>query len=337
MVVTIRVGDVWLRSIGDYGQVVVTDRFPGGCWSLDWEMALPSGVQPEVLSVGAYVQAYAGGLRWAGILDVPDWNEGKFSASGLSRIGENLAAVDTLGDPTAHPMAAVLAAIGRGALPWGTLETFTAVTDDPPTTYNTVSSVLNAYCEDKGKYWGVDQTGYLWVDSLPTSPGLFIAPGAGDIGTSTDTQVTHLYATYLNRSYRLANVIAASPVGQHRVERIVDLTERGPLTEVQAQALVDSIVARTGTQTRLTSGLTVSYGQITDARGQVVELSEVRPRGVVQANGIPDPRTQAANTRYVVGETVWDVTAGTVQINPLDQAPTDFAAVIEAEGGSVIL
>ena len=336
--ITIRVGDTWLHTIGGFEVEEVVDRWPGGPWSLSWTMNLDPGARPPALmEEGVLVQLYVGGgLRWSGRLGEPDWEQGQFFADGLCREGETALALGGSG-PTTNPGEAIYFAAARNATSWGSLVVFTAITELPGTDLNNISALLDAYCDSLGRRWLVDEFAQLQVSADPTTPTIYITPGLSDLGTSTQTQVTDLFATYLHAdTLKIERVSSPTSTAPRRIERSIDLSDLGPMTPAQAQGHVNGIMAKVGPQALLTGGIDVSYGQIVNANGTPLDLDRARAGQMARAQGVRDPRNDAPSTDFVVGESVWRPREGRLLLNPVEQVATDFAAVVEAIGGQVI-
>src|SRR5690349_9197312 len=94
----LRSNGVWLHGLGAVGDLKYSFAWSstgGGLLSVEWSMALPGGYSHPALQKNALVELMAGPvtLGWA-VLDEPDRNAWTFTADGLFRMGERMAAVN---------------------------------------------------------------------------------------------------------------------------------------------------------------------------------------------------------------------------------------------------
>lgn len=342
-----RVGEVrgsgrlgrWLHHLGHQGNEQIVHRYPGGSWSAGVTVALPPGVRPPELEAGRLVDAYVGPCRiWRGFMDEPDWESGRFTMSGLCRQAESVAALDFAGVATSSPADAVgAAALYRGAVNWGTLVDFATGRKALPaaTSVDSLSRLLDAWCELNGVRWSVDSDGQLFVVSDETVPSLFISPGVGMLGVTTEQTASRIVCGYYTLAMGYATVSAGGGSGP-TVERLVSLTSRGPMSAADAQAAADAIYAQAGYETpQFTGSITVRAGQVTNRGATPVALASIVAGPMCRILGMRDPRTGALSTDVVMEESVWDAPAGTVNLTPLNAVKGDIASIVESQQGSV--
>lgn len=338
---SLKVGGEWLDRVGWWGEVVVTDRWPGLCYGLSWRMALEPGERPPALmprpgKPKPLVEAFLGSRRrWTGYLQDADWDEGTFTATGLYRAGETVLAVDNAGNAQLDLGWALYWAseyYGRGALTWTALESFDPITDDPATDLNTISALTDEYARQKGRRWGVTADNLMFTSEDWTAPQLMVYPSVADIGATVEGAVDVIYARYIDKTtlnYRTA--IVGTP-GPGLVEEALDLTDRdryGYLTTAQAQAIASGYRAQASTAWNFTNGLTLTYGMVTTPGGEVVDMADVIARKLIRVYGCRDPRNGQPYTDFVIGESIWTTDDGVVQANPIQMVGRDQESVLE--------
>lgn len=325
-----------LTYIADYwGNPVVTHRRPGP-WGLTWDMGgTPYFRHPDLVR-GASVQLRHGPTPiWAGELTEPNFETQQFSAIGLCRQAEDAAALD-FGAITSNPKQAVNWAILRGKLDWSS---FHSLPDVPLVTeetqqFNTVSDLLDAWALQSNVTWRVDARTYIQYAAAPTTPSFVVTPGVGVLGVADEDFIADLYARYQTPSYKYATVEAHS--GDSGPDRLIDLTGRGPLTAVAAQAIVDNLMAQGRARTGWTNGIEVGHGDVLTPGGTPAALSEIRAGQMIRLLGLYDERGAAAYTDIVLDETVWNVADGTLQLKPVGLAARDLSSIVESVGGSLL-
>lgn len=83
-----------LSTIGAYGDLGWSSRWPGGCWEASWGLNVQKGWRHPKLRRGAAVRIMYGGLpAWTGELGAFDWDTGQATASGLYRRSEHYKAL----------------------------------------------------------------------------------------------------------------------------------------------------------------------------------------------------------------------------------------------------
>lgn len=336
----VRVGGIWLTSLGWWGDLVVTHRWPYGCWEATWAMNLRPYERPRGIVRGALVEVLdAGSPLWVGRLTEPDWSASSFTAIGLAREGETVACLSS-GLTTSIPNAAIDGGIARGALSWIRAADFSSTPfgeADATDQINYVTDLLDARSEEVGRRWAVGPDRRVYDAADPVTPSWHVTPGSGELGVADEDYVTDVYGRYRTTAGAFATVVASDPVAfAGRVERLVDLTGLGRISAARAQATVDGILAKFRARTGWTNGVTVTRDQITSPGGVSPALSSVRAGQLVRMQGLSDPRGLSASTDIVLGETIWDTTEQTIALNPVGMAPRDLASVVETEGGRLL-
>jgi hypothetical protein len=338
--VWISVNGTPLQFIGYWGDPVITHRWPYGSWELRWRMELKPNQRTNVLRRNADVIAYVGPSRvWRGYLTEPDFDSGEFIANGAARQGETAQAFDESYNATTVPNTAIDEARMRGAL-WWTRSNLFPISADPFGTvdadeFGSVNELLDAWSVSVAKKWWIDPDLYVRADADPTTPMWQVTPGAGTLGVADSDYWTHLYAVY-DTGAGYAKV-TASDTSQNvgRVERRIDLTDRGILTAPQAQGIVDGLIAQGIARTGWANGIQVGHGQVLTMGSTAASLSQVRAGHMVRLNGLFDERGLSAFTDIVIGESVWNVAADELQLNPVGLAARDLSSIVESAGGSL--
>lgn len=336
----ITVGGTPLSFIASWGDPVITHRWPYGSWELTWNMRLPYGFRHTDLNVGADVCAFVGPSRvWRGVLSEPNMDTLEFVAYGSARAADTAQALTSGGNPTTVPNTAIDQANARGAIPFARaglwpISATAFVTDDETDHFNSVTALMDAYSESVSKRWWVDVDNYARLDADPTTPSLMVTPGAGILGVADEDYVTHLYGTYLVKRRKFDHVTASDTTQDvGRIERRVDLTGLGVISQAKAQAVLDGMLAKGVARTGWTNGLEVGFGEVLTMGGTPVALSDVRAGAMVELTGLYDQRGDSASTDIILAETVWNVRDGLLKMNPVGLAARDFAKVVESMGG----
>lgn len=332
---SITVNGTPLSFIGYWGEPVATHRRRGGSWELTWKMDLPRGFRHDDLVHGAFVQGYVGPTKhWRGILTEPDLDTMEFVAQGSCRMAETALALDLAG-ATADPGDAIFYAEARGVIDWGGLEILSPVPGDAlPDGLLTIAELMDAYVAPTGKNWKVDPQGLMSTYDDPTEPTWMVPPGSTILGVADDDYWTGLVGNYITTTGTYAKVYASDPdAPEPRRERGVDLTPRGQLTAPEAQAVIDAMLAKGLARTGWTNGISVAAGELRTMGYTKAALSAIDAGEMVHLPGLRDERGNAAYTNVVVDETVWNVSEGRLQLNPVGLAPRDLSSIIESMGG----
>lgn len=338
--VMLRVDGTVLSTTLSYGDVTITDRWPYGPWSLSFGTSLsPRGRRPACLRPGALVEASAMGIpRWVGTLREPDAGAGDYQCDGLARQGEKAAALTSSMGPSLAPGDAIAQARARGLLTWVNRETWPTVAGDT-SVLRSVSQLLDASCEARGRRWAIDPYGVVYTGTDPVEPTLFLTAGVTPLGVSTDRQATDLIIGYRS-SATIASAVTRYPVAgsgaMTPVERLVDLSGRGLMTEAQAREIGAGILSRLdGGQPVFTSGVEVTRGMLTDRGGHPRPAFRPVHGRRLRALGMYDGRTGASSTEFVVGEATWVVAEDRLSMTPVEYTPRDLASIVEESAGTV--
>ncbi|NUR07705.1 MAG: hypothetical protein HOQ45_11940 [Nocardioidaceae bacterium] len=330
----------WLSTVAPVGGIEVDVRWPLGGYQLDFNLLLGPRKRPPVVSEGASAGLFVGGLpTFAGQVSEVDWSEGKITAIGMARVAETIPALtaDKL-QTSSTPDVLVDTAISLG---WNvtrpaSLSSAAMASSDTTESLNMTAAMLDMWAGDNGKRWYVDAASAVRSGVDPTTPEIYVLPGAGELSWSTQKQADKIIGQYADAQRR--NRIAT--VGTGTNVRAVDLTGRGPLTSTQANGILNQILAQSTTGGWV-GGLTLAAGQITMPGGLHPSLGRVARMVscglMVRLLGHRDPRPGrfALVTDVVIGQAVWNVDDRTITLTPLGSVARDFAAIVESFGGQV--
>jgi len=339
----VRVGGskgLWLSTLAPVGDIEVDVRWPLGGYELSFSVLLGARRRPAVIAKGAPCDLLLGGrVVFPGRISEVDWSEGKVTATGLCRDAETTAALTAGGTTTSTPNVAIDAAISRGA--WAvtrpaSLSSAAMASVDETDHVNYVAQLLDMWANDNGKRWYVDSDKAVRAGVDPTTPELYLLPGAGELSWATEKEATRVIGRWMDAS----GVFHTSFAGSGSQEQIVDLTDRGVLNGAQAVSILNQILARSSSGS-WAGGVTVSADQLVTVGGLRMDPSRVvrmAQRGLmVRLLGHRDPRPGrfSLTTDVVIGQAVWNVSGRTVALTPMGSVARDFASIVESFGGSV--
>lgn len=324
-----------LQSMAMWGDLKIADRWPYGCWEMQWNVILKPYQRIPRFATGAIVEARMGsGVRWRGTLGQPDWDTGAMRAFGLARRGEEAMALDVSEATTSVPDVAVDQAIARGVLPWRRRVSLSAVpfaATESTAQLNYVTALLDAWANSEGKRWGVDARGDVYAAEDPTVPSIHVRPGAGELGVSDRNEVARIFGRFeaLDGSYQTASVGAGAP------EVGMSLFKYGPIDMVKATAVITGIRDRVQAAPGWSNGLTLTADQVTTTGGQRLGLDRVVAGKMARLLGLYDARGRWASTDIVLAGSDWDVTAGMVAVEPVALDDETLAGVTADMGGEL--
>lgn len=326
----VNVGGVWLSSLGPWGELKVEDRWPGGCWEVSCTLDPKLAHRHPSVAVRAPLLVTVGGVRWRGETTQADPETGEIIAQGLYRQGDSAPALNAAGMTTTVPDSAIDRAISSGWVDWKRPATLSAAAysssdaaGDATAQINSLGALLDEWAAGAGKRWGVDEQGVVYAAADPTATTHFV------INTTVPVQAAQrAAATVIARWQDASGNYTTTERGNGRPVILVDLTQAGPLTATQAVARCDKILAATAG--------TATYGGFTLTREQIVgapHLSTVRAGQRIALVDQATPDLSGLAPSLVLGGTVWDVAAGTVECTPVDAPDLDLGAILAAQGG----
>jgi hypothetical protein len=327
----IRVGGVLLTSKW-WGGLKVTTQWPRGCWQADWSMALGPTERPPYMVQGAPVEVLVGSRPvFAGYLSEMGWDDGTFSASGATQEADSALCFAADGTTSSTPDVVIDAAISRGVLSWTRPTSLSAValtTGDDTEQQNYISDLLTAWSSTAGKRWAVNADRQVYAATDPTTPTYYIAYGAAEFGVADDKLVGTLSGGWFD----INGAAHTTRVGSGRPEVAVDMENLGPIDSSTATAVLNNILAKSGARLAFTSAVTVDQSTVTSPGGVHPKLHQLTAGLLYRMVGLKDPRSGLPYTDVLMGESVWDVDAATVQLTPIDLAARDLSSIVADEG-----
>lgn len=348
----------WLRSngvpldtlarVGDLKYTFTWGSTGGGLQSIEWSMPLPVGYTHPALRKGALVELMAGPvtLGWASLTE-PDRDEWTFTADGLYRMAEQIAAVDSAGAPSTSSATVITEAAARGwPLAGGGVGGSLSTASEGDSIGNYLSDVLNAYCAANGKRWWVDSERVVRVGDDPTTVSLALLPGTPGMPIADDDYASKLYGRYVSAvtdgepsAWGFASSsdpVAAARWG--REEFIVDLTPLGLITGTTASTQLAAMLAAGRARPAFARAVELVRGQVTTLGGTAPELwhvaamvgsgVKVRHHGVLDSEGAP---SFGGSLEWVAGSATHDVSARKLTLAPIGLAPRTLSQVLSVQ------
>lgn len=334
-----------LETLAPIGDLVISHEFPaggsaggiGGPVSADFSLLLPAAKRPSWLDKGAPAEVRFGpGLpHLAGALAEPDWASGTLSITAAASEGSTTACMAADQATTSSTPDVILdAAKARGAVSWSrpaSISTVALTTGDQTADLNSVSDMAAAFCDtNTSARLIVDPSRQILKTSDPTSSGLFILPGAGELAWTTEAQATRVIGRWQDSS----GILHTNMVGSGAVELRVDLTGNGPLTSAQATVILVNILTR-ATAGGWANGITVTQDQLVGAPHLAAVADQVG-RGLMARNlGQRDPRPDRLPVGYVdfiVERSEWHVADRQIILTPRGMVARDVMAILADAG-----
>ncbi len=338
----VRVGGFWLSTIAPagWGELVHSTRVRGSL-EVSWQMPLERNWRHPALTAGAPVDLRLGpATLWPGILEEPDWDEGRFVAVGAHRAAEGKLALDASRNASTRPNEVVDAAIARGALPWtrvANLGNTPVGSPDDAGSLVYIDSVLDAWEQENGTRLRVNDQRQLVVAPISeTNPTWYVTPGSGVLGAAGEKSVAVVFVRFINSATGLRDTASYPPSPAAGSEGAEDIRDRGPMTLAKATSIAESIWSELRGKAGWTNGLRLTYGQVTTPGGIEVDLALIKAGDTVRLLDVPDPRGLTQHTDVVIGDTEYDWTDDEIQINPVGMAARDEESVLEQVGNLAV-
>jgi hypothetical protein len=338
----IKVGGRWLSSQGPWGDLNWSTCLQGSD-ELSWVM--PSTRQPTLRGRRRRrtrdrlrrptVELYDGLFPiWRGTLGEPDHATGAFHAVGSWQLAYNYIALAGDGSRTSVPNTAIDAAITRG-LPWTRSVNIAGsvissdVLDEAPT----VGALLDAWAAKANKHWAVNPAGEVYSYSTPSAADWHITPGQS-LGESDDDYASSLIGVRRAAAGGFARSTVTDTATAARwgpKEAWVDLRELGYLTDAEAIEILTGMLEKARKRPSYTSSIVVTREQLLTRGGIPARLPSVHAGQKMQLHGLWDD-TRELHGRptlgVLIGRTVHDPAAGTVELQPAAMRPRNFTDVL---------
>lgn len=354
MILGLRSNGTWLHGLAPVGDLRYSFAWSGtggGLLTVEWSMALPRGYSHPALRKDALVELMAGPvtLGWASLTE-PDRDEWRFTADGLYRMGERMAAVDGANEPSTNISAIVTAAAARG-WPWrnaGDLPS-AALSTDSESSFNSnyASDVLNEYCRINGKRWCIDAERYVRIGDDPTAISWALTPGTPGMAVADDDYASRLFGRYVTAlntegqpsawgATTVVDSAAADRWGQS--EHIVDQTPLGLISSPDSAAALSAMLAAGRARPAFTQAVELVRGQVTTPGGTSPELWQVAAAvgsGMkVRHHGVLDSEGAAAfggTLEWVAGSASHDVAGRRLTLAPVGLAARTLSQVLAVQ------
>lgn len=333
-------GSTWIDTIAQAADLVITWGIHGP-YELTWTLRLKSKAwRHPLLRSGRRVEVFIGALCiWGGRINDANWDDGRFSAEGYHRESEGAIAINTSGRPTTKPNTAIDKAIDLGVVSWTRIDDWsnTAVAgadggvgnDDPEQL--TLDELLDSRSAELDMEWMVDAERRLVLYEPSTTPDWVVPPGVAAMGTATDERVDQVLLTYRDSTDGDRRRMVAHPatIAAGGIQAKADVGKKIPITPTKAATYAAQIYRRVnGGLDGWTNGVTLGPGQLLTSGGQYANPSHPRGNDMVQLLGIPDPRDGViGDTTFLADTVAWDVSARTLQLNPIGLADRSFEAI----------
>lgn len=327
----------WIRLNGTTPATEIAPHTPptwetwadGGNGPCSFELGRSAKHAPHLLRPGTFLEVFLGcGRTWVGRIEDYDDNEGAVTGRGIQTDMLSVPALDG-GDITRTAVEAVIT--GRGA-PWNLFVTDpysvstdmgTALGDD--TTPLMMAALFDLCAEQAGRRWGQDQNGALYFTSDAETPSSWLlAPGVARFGQTTEGQASHLVGRYQAIGGALATATRLDPDATVIKAELIDLTDRGPMTEASAVAILDAVLAAGKSSTGWVNGITVTRDQLLTIGGTPSALAGVRAGSRLKVIEL------GPNTSAVIGKTRYTAGDDLIYLEPVNTAPRNIVDVIAA-------
>lgn len=322
MATGVRVNGVPLSAIAPWGDLSwSTNEY--GLELVEWTMHIPAGFTHPALRRGATVELLYGTKRiGVGMLSAPDYQAGRFTATGLAREAARFVAVTNDVDDE------VAAAISRG-LPWNG-STLTGTVAASPTANGREVVMLNQLLDQHGP-WMVDEDGVARPRVESTTIDYHLSPSVGALGVTDDGLLSTLYGWFVSgvagdpaEPASWANTSVSVPAPYGAVEDVVDLTDAGLLDTTSVQdALTTLLEQRGGGELRYTNGLRISEDEITTVGGTRADLRLVRNGQRCRLHGLLNQHGDmryGAHHDFIIQATQYAGGSGYIDLTPVGMA-----------------
>lgn len=308
------------------------------------------------LKAGAEVRiTHNGRIIWPGRISEP--NDGDtFHCVGIAAFGDQVAAIDSGAGATRKPFTAVGAAFTRGAVPWlmhttgtvpgGDISDVAWAPDDKDTSPLSLSSLLSGWATDSGLRWRIDGGNYIlvgdamiwgqghvvtWAD--PTTPKWRIEQPGITFTQAADNSPTHLLVQYLAGvgDFQVHTVDLGAGAATRR-EEIVDVTDRGFITQSAAETLARNKFAIVGGRLAgLAETLIIGRGSVATMGGIVVDPLALKPGDMARAFGQPKDSLLTKGLPHldiIIDGYEFDADTWTAALTPVGGQRRDFVSVL---------
>lgn len=323
-----------LQQVGSWEGMKYSYGWPFGSLAASWQMR--DQIRHPLLHLGALVTLYLGGVPiWRGMLLEPG-RDGRMTAVGLWEEAKGAVTLTAAGATTAEPRDATVQAIARGALRWaGPVPDIypgaAAQQVDAPYPAQMLSALLDTTTSANGTRWAIHPfSGRLITAADPTAPSWrvpHLVAGSG-LTPADDSTATHLIGEYLDGpgSLKVTPAVVSPDYiqGAPRIEKHVDLTDKGYITQAKAITFLTGMYGQGVGKVGWADGLQLRRGDVLKIGGNVADPAavavSVATGTMLRLDGVWDDRAAAGPTGFtdiVASEAEYDETTDTVQVKPV--------------------
>lgn len=274
---------------------------------------------------------------WAGEMQEPNYEDGTYTAQGLSRVGEQFLALGSSGSATSSVRFAVNQAILRGwrvtrhaSVPDMTL-TETGGTDP----LNKVAALLDLASDEEGQRWFVNAAAELRFEADPATPTYYLRPGVVRLSPTDGEYASDVYVRYLSTDGDFATATASDPEAAARYGRVeypFDATSLGRIAPARASRIATNVLGKARGRLGWAAGVEVSSNDLTTVGGKPADLRLVRAGHMVRVHGLFDDARVLSGQTYldvVLGQVSREAGAGVASLEPVGTEPETFGATLE--------
>lgn len=335
------IGGVKVETLAPVSDRVITHEWTpdsvGGPVTADFSLLLPPLKRPSwlVKDAPAEVRFGPGMAMLVGKIAEPDWIDGTLTINAAATEGGTTACMAADQATTSStPDVIIDAARSRGALSWirpASISATALTTGDETEDLNYVTDMVAAYCDaNTNARLYVDPYRQILKGTDPTSPGVFVVPGAGELAWTTQAQATRVIGRWADANGTLHTVT----VGSGAIELQVDLTIMGPLTSTAATTTVKNVLARCSAG-GWANGLTLSPEHFVGTP-HLASIADQVGRGLmVRLLGQRDPRPDRIPVGYVdfiVERSEWHVDDQQIILTPRGMVARDITSILADAG-----
>lgn len=323
----------WVRVAGVDGYSIGAHTAPtwetladGGCGAASVAFSTPTRAPHRALRKGARLEVMYGARPvYTGKVTEFDRQTGEVHAKGLGLWLYDVLALDDTGANVRFLNAALTEAIaaGRwdGANPYNVGGTVNGDATGNPVS---IGQLFDEYCEQTGQHWGTGANGHPRLYVAPTDPVWTVTPDSAVFGETTEDAPTYLAGRYDDGTGVFKTAFAGTPgVGPESVE---DLTERGTLTQAQAEGILSGMLARR-TSRAWVNAADLTSDQITTVGGTSAFLPAVRAGQLMRSFGAGYLDDGALSLTTMIGKTTYTAGSPTIRVEPLNKAPRSAVEV----------
>lgn len=325
-----------LFVVGAHSDLTWSTRWPGGSFEVSW--AMEPGVRYDIRR-GDLVRVMLGAWPlWAGEVQEPNYEDGTYTAIGMSRVAEQFIALDASLNVTTGVRPAINNAITRG---WdvtlgASVPILNMSESGSANGLSQVSALLDLASDEEGRRWVVGGDRVVQFAPDPLVPSYYLRPGVVRLSPSDGEYASHVFVRYIGSGgggYETAvafDAVAASRYG--RVEFPFDATPLGPISATRAQKVATGILAKARSRLGWASGVDVSASDLITPGGLPADLRLVRAGQMVRLHGLYEDARVLSGLTYldvVLGSVSHAAGSGLATLEAVNTQPDTFVAALE--------